>query len=294
VAALALALGGCADGDPVEPDSGGGGAAATTNGNGGIGDGSGGHGCFFTEATCDGACVKLDSHPEHCGECNHPCASGECVEGECVGSACPEGFQDDGGTCKNLLGAHESWPADCAGCNVANVISGSCACPPGATDLALHVQSDCPGVPMRFATELRMCVTAGVSADVDFGGAYQMDDADGLCGATAQCRVGNPLNGNACACPAGFDEAISLRSILRLPCDGTEFGSTVVLCGNIDAPLASFGGAYQLDDIAPQCRVTNPWTGDCSCPAGTTDHSYRIMVDGAAGLYGSTAHVCMP
>jgi len=138
-----------------------------------------------------------------------------------------------------------------------------------------------------------MCLTAGVSTDADFGGAHQIDDFDGWCGATAQCRVGNPMNDNACGCPAGFDEMISLRSI-RLPCDSTEAGTNLVLCGNKDVPIAAFGGAYQLDDFEPLCRVANPWTTACSCPEGTTDHSYRIMVDGAAGLYGSTAHLCLP
>jgi hypothetical protein len=38
--------------------------------------------------------------------------------------------------------------------------------------------------------------------------------------------------------------------------------------------------------------VSNPRTGDCSCPAGTIDRVFRVMVDGGAGLYGSTLHLC--
>lgn len=295
---LALAAA-CADGGALDDPSGGaggGGAGGSESGPGPGPTGSGGHGCFETEALCGGACVDVSSHPQHCGECDHPCAGdgtseGACVDGACV-SSCAAGFADDGGTCKNFFAAFEEWPAECAGCANPNPYSGACGCPASTSPLPLHVQSDCPGVPMRSATTLELCVTSGVAASSDFGGAYELDDFDGWCGATARCRVANPMAGDTCACPAGFDDVIALRSIIRLPCDGAEAGNTIFLCGNKDAPLASFGGAYQYDDFEPNCRVANPWTGACSCPAGTTDRVYRVMVDGGAGLYGSTIHLC--
>jgi hypothetical protein len=254
------------------------------------------HECFSTEATCNGKCVHLEDNPEHCGACNNSCSggagkSGQCISGSCV-FECDPGFAKDGDTCRNLFGAHEAYPAECPGCGTANVYTGGCSCPAQSTQLSLAVQSDCPGAPLRSATTLGLCVTPGVSPESDFGGAYQVDDLPDWCGATAQCRVGNPLNGGACACPAGFDEAITLRSIIRLPCGGGEVGTQVILCGNKDAPLQSFGGAFQVDDLEPSCRVGNPWTGGCSCPAGTVDRVFRVMVDGPAGLYGSTFHLC--
>ena len=289
---LVVALAACAGGDA---DEGAGGATSTTTASTGS---SGGHGCFSTETTCDGKCVDVMTHPEHCGECNNPCASGPNTAGTCsagtCSASCSAGFADDGGTCKNLFGAHEAYPQECAGCSVPNPYSGDCSCPAPSTDLALHVQSDCPGMPMRSKTELRLCTTGGVSAESDFGGAFQVDDFDGWCGATAQCRVGNPLAGGACACPDGFGEAITLRSIVRLPCDNAEAGTNITFCGNALAPFTSFAGAYQLDDFAPNCRVQNPFTGDCSCPAGSVDRVFRVMVDGAMGLYGSTIHLCTP
>jgi hypothetical protein len=256
------------------------------------------HDCFATEATCDGKCVNLDENPDHCGACGSPCTAafdqtGQCVEGGCV-YACNDGFIEDQGHCKNLFGAHEAFPADCQGCSTANPTTGACSCPSTTSELSLAVQSDCPGVPLRSATRWNLCVTPGASEQSDFGGAYQVDDLDGWCGATAQCRVGNPLAGGACACPPGLDDAISLRSIIRLPCDSGEVGSTVVICGNKDVPIRSFGGAFQVDDLEPTCRVVNPWTGACSCPEGTSDHVFRVMVDGPAGLYGSTFHLCTP
>ena len=110
---------------------------------------------------------------------------------------------DQQGSCKNLLGAHEAWPNDCFGCNVANAYTGMCACPGPAKEISLSVQSDCPGMPIRVSTRLALCATTGVSPESDFGGAYQVDDFDGWCGAEARCRVGNPLAGGACACPPG-------------------------------------------------------------------------------------------
>jgi hypothetical protein len=299
-AGLLLALAALACGSSEEGDGAtgtGGAGAGSTGAAGGADGGEGPHGCFSTETECDGKCVDLETHADHCGACGESCNSGpnqagQCIAGSCV-QGCQAGFVSDGGTCKNFLGAHQQWPAECPGCNSPNASTGDCSCPAGASDLALAVQSDCPGMPMRAATELRLCVPGGVSETSDFGGAYQVDDFEGWCGATAKCRVGNPLAGGACACPAGFDEAIGLRSIVRL-CDASEGGTVIVLCGNKEASVVAFGGAYQLDDIAPNCRVPNPWTGDCTCPAGTLDRSHRIMVDGNAGLYGSSLHICAP
>jgi hypothetical protein len=282
---FALLLTGCSGGE-----SGGEGGAGGSAG----GSNEGGHGCFSTEATCNGKCVHLEDNPTHCGACNNSCGpGGQCVNGTCAYD-CNGTLVSDLASCLPLYGAYETYPAECAGCGTANTKTGACSCPSPSSELPLLVQSDCPGVPMRSATTLRLCITPTLSPDSDFGGAYQVDDLDGWCGSTGQCRVGNPLAGGACACPAGFDEAIGLRSILRLPCNGAEGGSTVVLCGNKDAPLRTFGGAFQVDDVEPACRVANPWTGGCSCPAGTSEQVYRVMVDGGAGLYGSTVRICMP
>jgi hypothetical protein len=289
----------CANGGAVETSSsaGGGGGAPATDGAGGDGAmSSTGHGCFSTETTCDGACVDTKTNPAHCGDCETVCAdgpheTGACTDGSCS-SDCDAGFVLDGGACKSFVGAYEEYPLDCPGCSTANPSSAACACPAGTNDVPFAVESDCPGVPMRAKTALRMCITTGVAADSDFGGAYQVDDVDGWCGATLQCRVGNPMAGGACACPAGFPDVVALRSIIRLPCDDTEAGTRVFVCGNKAAPYSGFAGAYQVDDFAPSCRVANPWTGDCTCPAGSTDRVYRVMVDGAQGLYGSTMHLC--
>jgi hypothetical protein len=291
ISLLVCTLAGAACGSDGE--AGGEGGAAGAGGDGGssaAGQDPGEHGCFATETTCDGKCVHLESNLAHCGACNNAC-SGACVEGQCV-FMCAPGLVEDNGYCRNFFGAYEPYPNDCQGCRTANAHTGGCGCPAPSSELSLAVQSDCPNMALRSNTRVNLCVTPGVSPSSDFGGAYQIDDFDGWCGATAKCRVGNPLAGGACACPGGFDEAMALRSIIRLPCDGGEVGTQVVFCGNKDVTTRSFGGVFQVDDFEPTCRIGNPYTGGCSCPAGTTAQVYRVMVDGAAGLYGSTFHIC--
>ncbi len=300
LAALAVGMLACGTEETPSPATGAGGRASTTTTTSGSGA-SGGHGCFSTEDTCDGKCVDVQTNAEHCGMCGHSCADGpnsigSCVDGQCS-AACASGFADTGNGCQNFFGAHEAYPDACAGCAVQNQISGDCTCPAGTDALPLLVQSDCPGMPMRATTEMRLCLTSGVGAESDFGGAYQMDDVEGWCGGddggSPRCRFANPQAGGTCACPTGF-EPIALRSILRLPCNGNEGGSTIFLCHAPSVAVTTFGGAYQVDDFAPNCRVANPRTGDCSCPAGTTNQVHRVMVDGANGLYGSTIHLCLP
>jgi hypothetical protein len=308
-AALIGSLGcasGTSDGSDASAATGGAGAGAASgaggeaSGSGAAGGeasgGSGGLGCFSTEETCDGKCVDVQTSAAHCGECGNACAGGpnstaECVAGDCM-SGCAAGYVADQAACKNLLGSHEAYPAACPGCSTPNVITGTCGCPAMTSALQLDVQADCPTMALRAATKLQLCVGSGVAPSNDFGGAYQVDDMDGWCGANAKCRVGNPMAAGACACPDGF-VGIGLRSIIRI-CDDAEVGTTIYVCGNQSAELQAFGGAFQVDDFAPVCRVANPWTGTCTCPVGTQDRSHRVMVDGNAGLYGSTLHLCTP
>jgi hypothetical protein len=289
---LALLVAGCSSGPSSNPGLGGQGGDLGSSGSGPFV-----HGCLSGENLCDGTCVRVEDNVAHCGACNNMCAvgpdgPGNCSQGKCV-YTCNGVLIDDLSGCKNFFGAHESYPAECAACSTANLLTGDCSCPSPSSELTLAVQSDCPGVPMRFGTSLRLCTTTSLSPSSDFGGVYQVDDLPGWCGAVAQCRVGNPLTGGACGCPAGFD-AIAVRSIARLPCDNGEAGTQIVFCGNKNVPIQTFGGVFQVDDVDPTCRVANPWTGGCSCPANTTEQVFRVMVDGPAGLYGSTLRMCLP
>jgi hypothetical protein len=248
-------------------------------------------------AATDGCETDTNTDLAHCGACNQPCTAGTNQTASCNGScnkACVAGFFDlGGGKCGNYVGAWETFPASCPGCEHADTWSGGCACPGGTAELAVAVESDCSGFSVREATDVRLCYTAGQGASADFGGAFQWDDVAGWCGAPTQCRVPNPYTGD-CSCPSGSAQNVVIRSIIRLPCDGLDAGTTITVCGNSSAPFTSYAGSYQDDDSpgGRVCRATNPWTGACSCPSGSVDQSYRVMVDGGLGIYGSLWHVC--
>jgi hypothetical protein len=106
-------------------------------------------------------------------------------------------------------------------------------------------------------TALDVCYKGTFTASSDFGGAYQHQ------GTT--CTVGNPLAGGSCACPSG-------SSAIDLVVDGACYiNNNISFCYNASAARVSFGGAYQLsDNTSYGCVVSNPATGACSCPSGTT------------------------
>ncbi|MFN0250195.1 MAG: hypothetical protein ACKV2T_25145 [Kofleriaceae bacterium] len=41
--------------------------------------------CAEPLEVCYGACIDLQTHPDHCGSCTHSCASGICANGHCQG-----------------------------------------------------------------------------------------------------------------------------------------------------------------------------------------------------------------
>lgn len=106
-----------------------------------------------------------------------------------------------------------------------------------------------------------------------FGGSFETSDA--YC---VPCHSANSETGT-CTCPAGFT-AQSFR-ILN-DCAGVH-GAGASVCHPPVAPAAEYAGAYQLDDAGATCeqgcRSPNPYTGACSCPAGTTPISTRTLAD---------------
>jgi hypothetical protein len=76
---------------------------------------------------------------------------------------------------------------------------------------------------------------------------------------------------------------------------GGIIGSRIGVCMNTGATSSAFGGAYEVDDAGAAgslgCRAANPFTGGCSCPAGTTAHGYRVEVD-TPSFIGAVIFVC--
>jgi hypothetical protein len=189
-------------------------------------------------------------------------------------------------------------------CHTANpLVAGgtTCGCPAGFTSTIgpFHHLDDRngPGLVCDVANDPYGWATSYVcyggtfdAATADFGGAYHK-------GENGTCYVGNPMNGNACTCPAG-SQAIEL-----IADGGCWENSKIGLCWNGTAPRTSFGGAYLASDSASYgtsgCVVANPATGACSCPADCTNISIRSIYGpngmgpcNSSGAFGAHLNIC--
>lgn len=198
----------------------------------------------------------------------------------------------------------------CPICGWANSATGACACPAGAEFIQyISVINDCHPSIFRPAA-IGMCSPGSIGPNASFGGAYQTRDVSKLRvggppprnnGARDQgpvCYSPNRFTDN-CSCPASMI-GLSFRALapLNFPSDGaSEFeGSVVTICTRLQAPTdGALLGAYQTDDlsvtIGDSCRVPNPLTGACSCPAGAAAQPLRVIVDSPA-IMGSYIVLC--
>jgi hypothetical protein len=149
--------------------------------------------------------------------------------------------------------------------------------------------NDCAGAGAQTGATISFCAS-GSYAGGDFGGAYQIDDPVSC---SAGCRTPNPFTGS-CSCPGGTS-SVELRTLVGA-CGGI-IGSHIGVCVNASATRTAFGGVYEVDDAGAAgsvgCRTANPFTGDCSCPSGTSAHGYRVEVD-TPSFIGAVVFVCTP
>ena len=96
--------------------------------------------------------------------------------------------------------------------------------------------------------------------------------------------VANPFTGS-CGCPAGSSRSNAYNT--HTGTDPSSCRRAAGLCTDTDALPLTFGGAFHdLDDgIGPDCDdtsskfaicLTNPMTGDCSCPPGFEESRHPI------------------
>ena len=231
------------------------------------------------------SCVaNAQASPEQCNGQDDDCngAVDDCSAGTCLKGACAV-----------FGGLFETSDAGCAACKDDNPYAGGCGCPAGfAAAAAGRTVNDCEGAGHQHGATLTVCQTPSLGATSDFGGVFEKDDPVG-CG--QGCRAPNPYTGD-CSCPAGTT-LVAGRTLVQTPCNGL-IGATLGFCVRTGAAVATFGGAYQVDDPVQGgvgCRAANPRTGDCSCPAGTTKSSYRVEVDAPAPnlRIGSSVKVCV-
>jgi len=120
-----------------------------------------------------------------------------------------------------------------------------------------------------------------------YGSGYETNDGN-------TCESSNQLTG-ACTCPANANSAhIGARVLNDSPGPGILHGGLLYFC--YPNPTQDFLGAFQMDDPVPGgqgCRYPNPLTSGCTCPAGNSDTSLRIIVDTpSGGIIGSNVHFC--
>jgi parallel beta-helix repeat protein len=175
-------------------------------------------------------------------------------------------------------------PGLSTGCGNPNNLSGDCSCPGGTSPAyAFRVLKD------YWGGWNKICSAGTTTSQGEFKGAFQYDDpVPGGHG----CRVANAVTGS-CSCPAG-STAVWIRNLTDS--GAGIIGSHMVMCMQVAATPASFGGVFQHDDAVPGsagCRHSNPFTGACTCPAGFSSQALRVQVDSSAGFIGSHAYTCV-
>jgi parallel beta-helix repeat protein len=125
-----------------------------------------------------------------------------------------------------------------------------------------------------------------------YAGSFEISDV----GVTNRCTNPNNLSGS-CACPGSTQAAYSFRVINDAGANAKPHGAVIKICSaGSSAATVEFAGAYQVDDPVAAgrgCRVKNALTDSCACPSGSVARPWRVLVDGANGLMGSTINTCM-
>lgn len=216
-----------------------------------------------------------------CGALGQPCCGGTlCREGACLL-----------GSCAAFAGAYQINSAPCVVCPQysSNPYGSSCNCPSGFSAVTgIKVLSDCPGGGMFQNADIVRC-EAPSRGSGEYAGMFQKDD-DG------SCAAGNPFAGNACDCPPGT--VVTPLPVLVQRAATGNVGSSIWVCRPTVSSSDNFGGFFQLDDVPCNpistnlCRVANPVSGACSCPAGFSATRYRALSQCLVGLIGTTLYFC--
>jgi hypothetical protein len=188
-----------------------------------------------------------------CGVVGRACCGGNA----CESGACLRGI------CAAFGGVHGRTDVCMPECRVRNGYTAGCSCPFGFRELRVPTMMQlCDGASMGTGA-LALCRPER-DAVGDLAGVYVTASPLGSC--AGGCAIPDEISG-ACECPVGTT-AIELDTAFAGTC-GTQ-SAKLVLCAAISAPVTTFGGAFQRG-IDAACRVPNPRTGDCSCPAGATE-----------------------
>lgn len=222
---------------------------------------------------CGGACVDVDSDPQHCGGCSKACPTGQVCDQAACASGCSGGKTDCSGACVDLQS--DPWHCgDCAtSCNPGSVCaSGSCnlSCPAG--------QAACSGSCVDTQTDDQHCGACGVACSLG------QKCTAGKC--VVSCTTGQTLCGQACVdtqtnqnhcggcdkpCKAG---EVCTAALCKIACPGTQTECSG-LCFDLltnDAHCGACGNACNPGEVCGngKCTVNCP-TGQSNCSGSCAD-----------------------
>jgi len=278
---------------------------------------------------CGSECVSLESDVRHCGRCGNACPSGPGAAASCIGGTCGLACADGWGDCDGIAASGCEMPLEsnvvhCGACG--NACPFGSMSSPTCTDSrcglsCVYGWSDCDGDPSSGCetgtlTDTTNCGGCGVtcpgitngyatcpgtghcsatcnsgyvlwgSVCAAFGGAWETND----CGL---CSTPNPFTSPAgCSCPLGFATSAGMRIVNDCPADGRYLWAMVYFCyAPVWSGTADFAGTYQRHDPSAGggCVIVNPYTGACSCPAGTAAIELRAET---ADFHGTSIGVC--
>lgn len=214
---------------------------------------------------CSGACVPDDAvsscGPTGCAPCPTPAHAAPTCDGVKCGFTCLGGFKDCNGLPGDGCEVDLSDPKTCGSCTAACPVPphGSATCTSGVCGFTCNA----PWIPLGDRCAL-------------FGGAYEIDSS----ACTGTCMNANPFTKD-CTCPAGF---VTETTGASAECNESSRG-TLAVC-NAPATGTSlpfgvdWGGAYSKRaiacDPATDCFTANPFTGACTCPAGTSPLAFDV------------------
>lgn len=77
--------------------------------------------CTVGGTSCEGECVNIENHPDHCGGCGAPC-DGVCEAGDCNPKGCQAAPEECDGACTDT----NNDPLNCGNCGEACAVDELC------------------------------------------------------------------------------------------------------------------------------------------------------------------------
>ncbi len=230
-------------------------------------------------ALCGGKCIPTYNDVDNCGGCGIKCPDVPSAVRTCVASACGYACNAGKGSCDG---------DDKNGCETdLNTSTSHCGACGKACSAKPNADATCSGGACSETCKAGFASLSGYCTS--FAGAFETHAP-----ACTTCNDGNGYT-SGCSCPAGFSASSSY--LARNDACSALRAASIQFCETSGLGSSVWGGAYQADDpvgCAVSCRVSNPKTGGCSCPAGFSATAIRVLIkNSCSGIIGSQIVVCI-